>query len=1174
MATSGSSVSFENSPVGPGGIQTGFNFGSINYSISHNPALGKPTETPQVITLSIPSMISRVIDELKKRKEIHLLYFYVKATEKRLQKPRTILWTFRRQIIDRGDEAASTLWKLRDHHDEEQIETALFNHLQCKAKSVYIIVDAVDEYEPKYREWLIESLSKRCQSVSNGPLYKILISSRNTEDLQQIYSWGAIVHTIGIQPQDNVDDIRNFVQRQAEILLRKKNMQGMQGMKEIIFKKLTEESHGMFLWVALQMETLSGLKSISIPGYIEQLSLPKKMSEAYDDIMEKLSCTIGDEKSIARRVLVLLLYAGGPVAVDAVLEAISLKTSLKTDEIKIDKGLLGNYKENLNEVVSICKHLVAIDEDRHVFRFIHTSVYEYLLHPKWQSSLDLEEGGDKVLLAEICLSYLCRDNLGKPIEKLIWSNPAPLRELFREYPLIEFASIHWARHFRYGTGKVAALLLALCRKSENMLLAFQIFLFCVHVNLPMKVRPTHIVSYFHLFQFLDHLDCERLLEPDAQSSNGFTAMHWALQGKKESVLDTVKQLIEYKADVNAQDDRGHTALYHASERGEVGVVRELLKKKRMKVDLRKMPYGTPLIVASYNGHAEIVQALIEAGANVTATSELGTALHAAASQGSMECVTILLGSKKPRRLDKVDGPIGTPLHEAAFYGKHEIVRLLLKNQFRVNKMSKGYGSPLQAAAAGCCVGQDTTDHKEVFEALVSSNADVNAQGGCFTTALLAAVEYSHQDLAELLVRRGANLDVNGPNGTAYQVASQQGHAGIMNLLQRSGANTAPRVSNNTSSGPFIGGVQIGTQQSKKFVEVVFEHRLHLFLRALRNNNMKRMETLISAYLKGIEIGITQKQDDFVQILASIGARVFKHVVSAIVQGEHGVQESEDDMVTPSSFIRIPSRMAQLLRKYFNKPLEAQVSQSIIARRESRLSTISRSYIPPFDCNSPEFQILNRFTGIGVSTLAYAIEKNNWKAVKILAEAWTSALERVRVDAGHEMFHVLFEARDDELQSLLSENDHLHAGIMAQVSIQLVTISLNRQGYKDLARDISKECVSALKHVEQSKTKETLSMLLEALFTEFEVGIRTRDDTKLKDCSQAVFEFMSRMIAESYDSMLNITADKYAMVCREAINQGKGPLMDQIEKTAGARGHEKVILHIHRRLATNDTFSNT
>lgn len=62
--------------------------------------------------------------------------------------------------------------------------------------------------------------------------------------------------------------------------------------------------------------------------------------------------------------------------------------------------------------------------------------------------------------------------------------------------------------------------------------------------------------------------------------------------------------------------------------------------------------------------------------------------------------------------------------------------------------------------------------------------------------------------------------------------------------------------------------------------------------------------------------------------------------------------------------------------------------------------------------------------------------------------------------------------------------------MVKVLTQMLSISLNRPGYTDLVHDISLQCVSMLRHIEQSKPHEILGMLLEALVTEIEVSIHT------------------------------------------------------------------------------------
>ena len=58
-----------------------------------------------------------------------------------------------------------------------------------------------------------------------------------------------------------------------------------------------------------------------------------------------------------------------------------------------------------------------------------------------------------------------------------------------------------------------------------------------------------------------------------------------------------------------------------------------------------------------------------------------------------------------------------------------------------------YGNALHAAA--------TRGHKETVELLVSKGADVNLQGGHYGNALRAAAARGHKKMVELLISKGA-----------------------------------------------------------------------------------------------------------------------------------------------------------------------------------------------------------------------------------------------------------------------------------------------------------------------------------------------------------------------------------------------------------------------------------
>ncbi|KAG2500831.1 hypothetical protein HYH03_001593 [Edaphochlamys debaryana] len=117
-------------------------------------------------------------------------------------------------------------------------------------------------------------------------------------------------------------------------------------------------------------------------------------------------------------------------------------------------------------------------------------------------------------------------------------------------------------------------------------------------------------------------------------------------------------------------------LYKASDAGDIEQVRALLAAGADVNYIDKGTDQTPLLVAAWEGHTAVVQALLEAGAWVEATCGCGwRPLHHAAIQGHVPVMQALLAAGAD--VDAQDNNRRTPLILAARNGHLEAVRALL-----------------------------------------------------------------------------------------------------------------------------------------------------------------------------------------------------------------------------------------------------------------------------------------------------------------------------------------------------------------------------------------------------------------------------------------------------------------------------------------------------------------
>ena len=270
-------------------------------------------------------------------------------------------------------------------------------------------------------------------------------------------------------------------------------------------------------------------------------------------------------------------------------------------------------------------------------------------------------------------------------------------------------------------------------------------------------------------------------------------------------------------DINIGSQYG-TLLCYASYNGRPGIVRELLSRPGIDVNLATQEANTPLYFAAQDGYVEVVKLLLAApGINVNLAEKSGSApLSIAVEQRHVEVVGLLLAAPGINVNTKLLKSDATPLNIAAERGWEDIVRLLLDAlDIDINARKADRATALFCAAqnnfpriveqlvrrganANLALSKGTSPlcrvacdgYVEVVRVLLRAPAiEVDRATDDGTVPLSIATQEGHKDIVRLLLRKGADPNLKYETGiTPLHLACLCGHTGIVEMLLHAGAD--------------------------------------------------------------------------------------------------------------------------------------------------------------------------------------------------------------------------------------------------------------------------------------------------------------------------------------------------------------------------------------------------
>jgi uncharacterized protein len=272
---------------------------------------------------------------------------------------------------------------------------------------------------------------------------------------------------------------------------------------------------------------------------------------------------------------------------------------------------------------------------------------------------------------------------------------------------------------------------------------------------------------------------------NAAEADGTTALHWA---SYRDDVESADLLIRAGARVNAANDLGATPLWSASLNGSPVMVRRLLQAGA-NPNAALLLGETPVMVASRTGNPDIVEQLLARGANVNARAARGqTALMWAAAQRHADVVRVLLahGADVHARSEVWSQMMAVPPHGLPEYnrsiphgGDTALMFAARAGDLASAKLLVAAGANVRDADAWGVAATVLAAHSgygDVLEFLLEQGGDANAAAAGFS-ALHVAIMRRDEKMARALLAHGADPGATLQTWTPTRRSSKDFHFG-------------------------------------------------------------------------------------------------------------------------------------------------------------------------------------------------------------------------------------------------------------------------------------------------------------------------------------------------------------------------------------------------------------
>ncbi|CAL8581268.1 hypothetical protein XPA_006968 [Xanthoria parietina] len=590
--------------------------------------------------------------------------------------------------------------------------------------AVYIVIDALDEYESKSRKGLLNLLYELKDYA------KVFVSSRPyPEEIRKAFG-----RTPQIEIKAHSTDLELYINRQIEDSDIVDDINDT--FRKQLVSKIVQSAQEMFLLAVLHVQAV--LEEPTTGDMEEALDrLPQNLHAAFEDTIQRIKRQSETRSRIALQALTLICRARRPLVLNELVDALAFRPQLVT--------VSPNHRPPRKTVLDSCHGLVTVDEESQIIRLVHYSVYSFL------QGAEEDLIRDERFIAKLCVEY----QMLQPFTLGSCQDEDEIMNRLNHCPFIEYAARYWGSHVLAAKDStIDERALNFLRARPQLACSYQIWQYAKgrreeywKAEEAVSCNSLHMAAMFGLQNLAAKL--LPLYTIDKPTHMGTTALMQAASCGHRSL---VCLFMEKDADATKHNWYG-TALHAAAEAGEVDCIHELVDRG-VNVDIEDHHGRAPLICAAEEGRTGAICALLERGANVNSIyrgrgTPLGVAIQIAVSP---MIIRMLLEKGADPNIPDAYG--SSPLHMAAkdCDDDTEIARDLLEYGADVDARGEKGRTPLQIAAES-----NNVTHLQLF---LDCGADIDAQSDDGATAISTASRLRRDDAVRHLLMEGAELQIH------------------------------------------------------------------------------------------------------------------------------------------------------------------------------------------------------------------------------------------------------------------------------------------------------------------------------------------------------------------------------------------------------------------------------